>query len=50
MGWSEVDDLADLKSQRFISPESKRQDAASCYLHPRIRDKKHPNLHVLVET
>ena len=57
MGWSEVDDLADLDSinavwraQRFISPEGKRQDAASCYLHPLIRDEKHPNLHVLLET
>ena len=57
MGWSEVDDLADLDSvnalwraKRFISPEGKRQDAASCYLHPRLRDGRHPNLHVLLET
>ncbi|KUI66369.1 Alcohol oxidase [Cytospora mali] len=57
VGWSEVQDLSDLESsnavwraQRFISPDGKRQDAASCYLHPRLRDGKHPNLHVLVES
>ncbi|KAI1503596.1 GMC oxidoreductase [Biscogniauxia marginata] len=33
-----------------ISPEGKRQDAASCYLHPRLSNGGHPNLHVLVET
>jgi alcohol oxidase len=35
---------------RYISPDGKRQDAASRYLHPRLQDGKHPNLHVLVET
>lgn len=35
---------------RFISPEGKRQDTAHVYLHPRLSDGKHPNLHVLVET
>ncbi|KAI1378542.1 putative alcohol oxidase [Hypoxylon crocopeplum] len=57
MGWSEAEDLSDLDSinavwraKRFISPDGKRQDAASCYLHPRLRDEKHPNLHVLVES
>lgn len=56
-GWPEVPDLSDLDSvnavwraMRFISPDGKRQDAASCYLHPRLRDGKHSNLHVLVET
>lgn len=56
-GWPEVPDLSDLDSinavwraQRFISPEGKRQDAATCYVHPRLRDGKHPNLHILVET
>lgn len=34
----------------FISPDGKRQDAASCYIHPRLEDGKHPNLHVLVES
>lgn len=38
------------RAQRFISPDGKRQDAASCYIHPRLEDGKHPNLHVLVES
>ena len=57
VGWPEVPDLSNLDSinavwraKRFISTEGKRQDAASCYLHPRLRDGKHPNLHVLVES
>ncbi|KAK7733048.1 hypothetical protein SLS53_008377 [Cytospora paraplurivora] len=57
VGWPEVPDLSDLDSvnavwraKRFISPDGKRQDAASSYLHPRLRDGKHPNLYVLVET
>lgn len=57
MGWSEVPDLSDLDSinsvwraKRFISPSGERQDVASTYLHPRLRDGKHPNLHVLVES
>ncbi|KAK7931169.1 hypothetical protein PG985_001881 [Apiospora marii] len=57
MGWSNVDDLSDMDSinavwraKRFETPDGKRQDAATCYLHPRLQDGKHPNLHVLVET
>lgn len=57
MGWSEVPDLSDLDSintvwraKRFISPNGERQDVASTYLHPRLRDGRHPNLHVLVES
>ncbi|KAK8115494.1 hypothetical protein PG984_011996 [Apiospora sp. TS-2023a] len=57
MGWSNVDDLSDMDSinavwraKRFETPDGKRQDAATCYLHPRLEDGKHPNLHVLVET
>lgn len=38
------------RSLRYVSPEGKRQDAAHTFLHPRLRDGKHPNLHVLVET
>lgn len=38
------------RAMRYISPDGKRQDAASRYLHPRLRDGKHPNLHVLLET
>lgn len=57
MGYPEVQDQANLHSvnamwraHRFISPDGQRQDAASCYLHPRLGDGKHPNLHVLIET
>jgi alcohol oxidase len=57
VGWSEVDDLQDLESvnavgraYRYISPDGKRQDAATCYLHPLLNDGKHPNLHVLLES
>lgn len=57
VGWSEVPDLSDLDSinavwraKRFISPLGKRQDVVSTYLRPRLRDGKHPNLHVLVES
>jgi len=38
------------RTNRFISQDGKRQDAATCYIHPKLRDGKHPNLHVLVET
>ncbi|RDA90935.1 hypothetical protein CP533_5358, partial [Ophiocordyceps camponoti-saundersi (nom. inval.)] len=57
VGWPEVLDLSDLDSvnavwraMRYVSPEGKRQDAATCYIHPRLTDGKHPNLHVVVET
>lgn len=32
-----------------MSPEGVRSDAAHGYVHPRLRDGKHPNFHVLVE-
>lgn len=38
------------RSLRYVSPEGKRQDAAHTFLHPRLQDGNHPNLHVLVET
>ena len=57
MGWKEVPDRGGRQSvnavwkiHQFISREGKRQDAASCYVHPRLGDGKHANLHVLVET
>ncbi|KAI1859384.1 hypothetical protein JX265_010387 [Neoarthrinium moseri] len=54
VGWREVEDQQSVnalwRANRFISPSGRRQDAATCYLHPRLRDGKHPNLHVLVET
>lgn len=56
-GYPEVDDLADMKTvngvtrgQRYIHPDGQRQDTAHQYIHPRLRDGKHPNLHVLVES
>lgn len=56
LGYSEVQDLQDLEAvdavaslRRFVSPkDGKRQDAAHAYLHPRLQDGNHPNLHVLV--
>ncbi|KAK3295243.1 GMC oxidoreductase-domain-containing protein [Chaetomium fimeti] len=57
VGWSEAEDIQDLKTvnavgraYRYISPDGKRQDAATCYLHPLLSDGKHPNLHVLVQS
>ncbi|KAI1810610.1 GMC oxidoreductase [Poronia punctata] len=57
VGYSEKADLQTLehnngvaRSMRYISPEGTRSDAAHMYLHPRLRDGKHPNLHVLVES
>lgn len=38
------------RALRFVAPDGKRQDVAHSYLHPRLADGKHPNLHVLVET
>lgn len=35
---------------RYVSPDGKRQDTAHTYLHPRLQDGKHPNLHVLVKS
>lgn len=37
------------RNLKFTSPDGRRQDAAHQYLHPRLADGKHPNLHVLVE-
>lgn len=56
LGYPEVQDLQDLETanavsslRRFVSPkDGKRQDAAHTYLHPRLWDDDHPNLHVLV--
>ncbi|KAI0968398.1 GMC oxidoreductase [Xylaria arbuscula] len=57
VGWPEVPDLQTLdhnngfaRHKRYVSPEGKRSDAAHMYLHPRLQDGKHPNLHVLVES
>ncbi|KAF4965138.1 hypothetical protein FSARC_7005 [Fusarium sarcochroum] len=59
LGWRENKDLQSTqpdtingvqKSLRYVSKDGRRQDAAHCYLHPRLRDGNHPNLHVVVET
>ncbi|OTA92428.1 putative alcohol oxidase [Hypoxylon sp. CO27-5] len=56
-GYPEIVDLQNLDTNngfqrwlRYISPDGKRQDTAHAYLHPLLRDGKHPNLHVLVES
>ncbi|KAI0202106.1 GMC oxidoreductase [Astrocystis sublimbata] len=56
-GWPELRDLQTLGHNngfqrwlRYITPDGKRSDAAHMYLHPRLNDGKHPNLHVLVES
>ncbi|KAK7965976.1 uncharacterized protein PG986_000253 [Apiospora aurea] len=56
LGYDEPPDLQDFHStgvsriKKYISPDGRRQDTAHTYLHPLLRDGKHPNLHVLVET
>ncbi|KAI1757571.1 GMC oxidoreductase [Xylaria castorea] len=57
VGWPEICDLQTLDHNngfqrwlRYISPDGKRSDTAHMYLHPRLRDGKHPNLHILVES
>ena len=56
VGFPEVEDLQDFsaigvsRTRRYVSPQGRRSDAAHAYLHPRLQDGKHPNLHVLVET
>ncbi|KAI8944501.1 alcohol oxidase-like protein [Xylaria longipes] len=56
IGYPEAEDLQDLQSlgtsriQKYVSPQGQRQDTAHTYLHPRLEDGRHPNLHVLVES
>ena len=38
------------KALRYVTPEGRRHDAASAYIHPLLKDGKHPNLHVLCES
>ncbi|KAI4865970.1 GMC oxidoreductase-domain-containing protein [Hypoxylon rubiginosum] len=56
-GWPEVEDVntmdtvnRSMRALRYVSPEGKRQDTATIYLHPRLLDGKHPHLHVVVES
>lgn len=59
IGWPEQRDLQSMqadaahgsqKALRYVSKGGIRQDAATCYLHPRLEDGRHLNLHVLIET
>lgn len=57
MGWAEKDDLQGLtdtvgvqRNFRYVSHEGKRQDSAHRYLHPRLQDGQHPNIHIVVES
>lgn len=57
IGYPEIEDLQDLHSNngvshclKYVSADGKRQDVAHVYLHPRLQDDKHGNLHVLVES
>ncbi|KAH7013660.1 GMC oxidoreductase-domain-containing protein [Ilyonectria destructans] len=57
VGWPELDDLQALDANngfqrwyRSVSPEGRRQDAATAYLHAKLNGDKYPNLHVLVES
>lgn len=57
LGFKEVADISDLetvnavqRAKRYISPDGKRQDAGHRYLHPRLQDGNHANLHVLVDS
>ena len=56
-GYPEVDDVQSLsainafgRANRYVSTDGRRQDTAHTYLHPRLHDGKHPNLHVVVES
>ncbi|KAJ4321624.1 hypothetical protein N0V94_002824 [Neodidymelliopsis sp. IMI 364377] len=57
VGYPEIEDLQNLDNnngiqrwQRYVSPDGKRQDTAHKYIHPKLEDGQHSNLHVLVES
>ncbi|KAI0024955.1 alcohol oxidase-like protein [Xylariomycetidae sp. FL0641] len=57
VGYPEVRDLQDLHTSKgvshclkYVSADGRRQDVAHTYIHPRLQDGKHDNLHVLVES
>ncbi|KAJ4334917.1 hypothetical protein N0V87_006512 [Didymella glomerata] len=57
VGYPEIEDLQNLDTnngiqrwQRYVSPEGRRQDTAHRYIHPKLEDGQHDNLHVLVES
>lgn len=56
LGYPEARDIQDFetinatqRNMRYVNTDGKRQDAASNYLHPRLADGRHPNLHVITE-
>ncbi|KAM0419053.1 hypothetical protein ACHAPT_011992 [Fusarium lateritium] len=58
VGWPEHDDLQVLDTNngfqrwhRHVSPDGRRQDTATAYLHEKMNDEaKYPNLHILVQS
>lgn len=38
------------RAMRYVSPGGKRQDTAHQYIHPKLEDGRHPNLHILLES
>jgi alcohol oxidase len=38
------------RAYRYVAEDGIRQDVAHVYLHPRLQDGNHPNLHVVVES
>ncbi|KAM6508162.1 hypothetical protein FALCPG4_018049 [Fusarium falciforme] len=58
VGWPEHDDLQVLDANngfqrwhRHVSPEGRRQDTATAYLHEKMNNQaKYPNLHVLIQS
>ncbi|KAK4899025.1 hypothetical protein LTR49_027729 [Elasticomyces elasticus] len=56
VGFAITDNLHDMRGElgfehehKTVSPNGKRQDAATAYVHPLLEDGKHHNLHVLCE-
>ncbi|RYP12067.1 hypothetical protein DL767_011505 [Monosporascus sp. MG133] len=56
-GWPEIPDLQTMdavngvqRAMRYVDPDGKRQDTAHQYIHPKLEDGQHPNLHVLLES
>lgn len=57
VGYPEIVDLQSLDDNngverwlRYSGLDGRRQDAAHRYLHPKLEEGKHPNLHVVVES
>lgn len=57
VGIPEIEDLQNLENnngvqrwQRYVGPDGRRQDTAHRYVHPKLEDGDHSNLHVLTES